>query len=210
MGTRTVQKPLELLENNAAWAERMVAEDPTFFRQLLGQQAPRYLWIGCSDSRVPANEIVGLRPGELFVHRNVANLVSQTDLNCVAVLHYAIEVLRVKHVIVCGHYGCGGVRAVVAGDALGVVGQWLRPLRRLTDRHRKELDAIANDADRADRVCELNVFEQVRQVGRTTAVQDAWRRGQRVAVHGWIYGLHDGRLRDLNCSIDVSEIVNVR
>jgi carbonic anhydrase len=210
MTTRTMQKPLVLLENNTAWAERMVAEDPTFFSQLLGQQAPRYLWIGCSDSRVPANEIVGLRPGELFVHRNVANLVSQTDLNCVAVLHYAIEVLRVEHVIVCGHYGCGGVRSVLASDGLGVVGQWLRPLRTLAERYRKELGALSDDSERADRLCELNVLEQVRQVGRTTAIQDAWRRSQNLAVHGWIYGLHDGRLRDLDCSIDVAQMANTR
>jgi carbonic anhydrase len=202
--TSTVQKPLELLKNNAAWADRMVAEDPEFFRQLLGQQAPRYLWIGCSDSRVPANEIVGLRPGELFVHRNVANLVSPTDLNCVAVLHFAIDVLRVEHVIVCGHYGCGGVRAALAGDQRGLVDQWLRPLRTLADGHRKELGTLSDDGDRADRLCELNVLEQVRQVGRTAAVEEAWRRGQRLAVHGWIYGLHDGRLRDLNCSIDAA------
>jgi carbonic anhydrase len=212
VGPSTVHKPLELLENNVAWAERMVTEDPEFFRNLLGQQAPRYLWIGCSDSRVPANEIVGLPPGELFVHRNVANLVSPTDLNCVAVLHYAIEVLRVEHVIVCGHYGCGGVRSVLAGDRLGVADLWLHPLRQIGERHRKELDSFSNDSDRADRLCELNVLEQVRQVGRTTAVQDAWRREQSLAVHGWIYGLHDGRLRDLNCSIDANlpQIVTTR
>ena len=194
-------KPLDLLDNNAAWAERMVTEDANYFRQLLAQQAPRYLWIGCSDSRVPANVIVDLPPGELFVHRNIANLVSRTDPNCLAVLHYAIEVLHVQHVIVCGHYGCGGVRAALAGDAAGIVGQWLQPLRELRDRHRQEIDRAPSESDRADRLCELNVLEQVRHVAGTAAVQGAWNRGQTLAVHGWIYGLHDGRLRDLDCSI---------
>ena len=192
----------DLLENNRRWAARMVEDDPSFFKHLVLQQAPRYLWIGCSDSRVPANQIVDLRPGELFVHRNVANLVSQADMNCLSVLQYAIETLGVEHVIVCGHYGCGGVRAVIADYAGGLVEQWLRPIRELRDKHRAVLEALPDERARADRLCELNVLEQVRQVCLTTAVQRAWRREQRVAVHGWIYGLHDGRLRDLQCSVD--------
>jgi carbonic anhydrase len=198
-----VQKLRELLENNRRWAERMTEREPQFFAELVAQQTPRYLWIGCSDSRVPANEIVDLRPGELFVHRNVANLVSQTDLNCLSVLQYAIDVLRVDHVIVCGHYGCGGVRSVLAGGRLGLVDQWLQPIRDIRDTHKDALDAL-DDAARSDRLCELNVREQVRQVGLTMALRDAWQRGQRVAVHGWIYGLHDGRIRDLDVSIDSS------
>jgi carbonic anhydrase len=192
----------QLFENNRRWASRMLQHDPQFFAQLVGQQAPRYLWIGCSDSRVPANEIVDLRPGELFVHRNVANLVSETDLNCLSVLQYAIAVLGVSHVIVCGHYGCGGVRAVVAGDRLGFVDDWLSPLRDLLERHRPAIDSLEHEPDKADRLCELNVREQVRQVARTLPVQQAWQRGQRVTIHGWIYGLHDGLLRDLDCSIE--------
>jgi carbonic anhydrase len=159
---------------------------------------------------VPANQIVDLRPGELFVHRNVANLVSQSDLNCLAVLHYAIEVLHVEHVIVCGHYGCGGVRAALTGDRLGPVDRWLRPLCDLAEKHSKELNGLTNDSARADRLCELNVLEQVQEVGRTTAVQDAWQRGQPLVVHGWIYGLHDGRLRDLDCSIDATSMRSPR
>ena len=204
----TVKKLTELFDNNRRWARRMVNEDPRFFAQLVAQQAPRYLWIGCSDSRVPANEIVGLRPGELFVHRNVANVVSLTDLNCLAVLQYAIEVLGVEHVIVCGHYGCGGVRAVLAGDQIGPVARWLRPIADVRETYRATLDALAHDDEKADRLCELNVREQVRQVGRTTVLREAWRRGQGIAIHGWIYGLHDGRLRDLECSIDAPETVD--
>ena len=197
-----MQEISDLLENNRRWAARMVRDDPSFFTHLVRQHAPRYLWIGCSDSRVPANQIVDLRPGELFVHRNVANLVSQADLNCLSVLQYALETLRVEHVIVCGHYGCGGVRSVMADDVSGLVEQWLRPIRELRDTHKDALAALPDESARADRLCELNVLEQVRQVCMTTAVQRAWRREQRVAVHGWIYGLHDGRLRDLQCSID--------
>jgi carbonic anhydrase len=183
-----------LFENNRAWAARTVAEDPTFFHQLTAQQAPRYLWIGCSDSRVPANEIVGLRPGELFVHRNVANLVMQTDLNCLSVLQYAIDVLKVRDVIVCGHYGCGGVRAALEGIRLGLIDNWLRAVRDTDEKHRTMLDAAL---DRPDCLCELNVIEQARNVGNTTVVQDAWARGQTLAIHGWIYALGDGLLRSL-------------
>jgi carbonic anhydrase len=199
-----VQKLSGLLENNRRWAERVSAREPQFFAELAAQQTPRYLWIGCSDSRVPANEIVGLRPGELFVHRNVANIVVQTDLNCLSVLQYAIDVLRVDHVIVCGHYGCGGVRSVMAGDRLGLVDQWLHPIRDIREKHKDVLDALGDDAERSDRLCELNVIEQVRQVAITMALRDAWQRGQRVTVHGWIYGLRDGRIRDLEVSVDSS------
>ena len=199
-----VQKLSGLLENNRRWAERMTEREPQFFAELTAQQTPRYLWIGCSDSRVPANEIVDLRPGELFVHRNVANLVSQSDLNCLSVLQYAIDVLRVDHVIVCGHYGCSGVRSVLAGDRLGLVDQWLHPIRDIREKHKDVLDALGDDAERSDRLCELNVIEQVRQVALTFALRDAWQRGQGVTVHGWIYGLRDGRIRDLEVSIDSS------
>jgi len=184
----------------------MLKEDPNFFAQLVGQQAPRYLWIGCSDSRVPANEIVGLRPGELFVHRNVANLVSPTDLNCLSVLQFAIDVLRVADVIVCGHYGCGGVQAVLAGSQLGLIDQWLRPIRLLRESHRAEIDCLTHESERADRLCELNVREQVRQVGETAVAQQAWQRGQPLTIHGCIYALSDGLLRDLECSIGSPEV----
>jgi len=196
-----VKKLIELFVNNKRWAERMVHDDPRFFADLVAQQTPRYLWIGCSDSRVPANEIVGLRPGELFVHRNVANIVSQTDLNCLAVLQYAIDVLHVDDVIVCGHYGCGGVRAALAGDQPGPVGQWLRPIVDIREKYRTTLDLV-EESDRANLLCELNVREQVRQVAATTVLHEAWRRGEAISIHGLIYGLHNGRLRDLDCSIN--------
>ena len=194
----------ELFENNRAWAARMVAQDPRFFLTLTAQQTPRYLWIGCSDSRVPANEIVGLRPGELFVHRNVANLVVQTDLNCLSVLQYAVEVLRVEHVIVCGHYGCGGVRAALDDARLGLIDNWLRGVREMGEKHRAILDAAQ---DRIDCLCELNVIEQVRNVATTTVVQDAWTRGQPVVIHGWIYALRDGRLRDLEFMVEAPQML---
>jgi len=202
-----VKKLIELFVNNKRWAERMVHDDPRFFADLVAQQTPRYLWIGCSDSRVPANEIVGLRPGELFVHRNVANIVSQTDLNCLAVLQYAIDVLHVDDVIVCGHYGCGGVRAALAGDQPGPVGQWLRPIVDIREKYRTTLDLV-EESDRANLLCELNVREQVRQVAATTVLHEAWRRGQAISIHGLIYGLHNGRLRDLDCSINGAEAVD--
>jgi carbonic anhydrase len=185
-----------LLENNAAWAAAVVERDPTFFTRLQQQQAPEYLWIGCSDSRVPANEIVGLAPGELFVHRNVANVVVHTDLNCLSVLQYAIDVLRVKHVIVTGHYGCGGVRAAFDAARFGLIDNWLREVEDVRHRHEQELVALPTERA-VDRLCELNVIEQARHVCETTVVQDAWRRGHAVAVHGWIYALGDGRLREL-------------
>jgi carbonic anhydrase len=189
-----------LFENNRRWAARMAARDPRFFDTLSRQQNPRYLWIGCSDSRVPANEIVDLLPGELFVHRNVANVVVHTDLNCLSVLQYAIDVLHVEHVMVVGHYGCGGVQAAAGTQSFGLIDNWLRHIQDVRDRHAETLSAIADDRARLDRLCELNVIEQARNVCQTTVVQEAWRRAQPLAVHGWIYGLHDGLLRDLGVS----------
>jgi carbonic anhydrase len=185
-----------LFDNNRAWASSVHARDPGFFETLSRQQSPRYLWIGCADSRVPANEIVGLLPGELFVHRNVANVVVHTDLNCLSVLQYAVDVLRVEHVIVCGHYGCGGVRAAMARDALGLIDNWLRHVQDVQDRHGSMLDGLEQETA-ADRLCELNVLEQTRNVCQTTVVRDAWSRRQPLSVHGWIYALRDGLLRDL-------------
>jgi len=186
-----------LFENNRQWAERAAEEDPTFFSELVAQQSPEYLWIGCSDSRVPANEIVGLRPGELFVHRNVANVVVHTDLNCLSVLQYAVEVLKVRHVIVCGHYGCGGVRAALDDARLGLIENWLRHVQDVHRKHRGVLDRIGDGDARLARLCELNVVEQARNVCETTIMRDAWERGQPVTVHGWIYGLSDGLLKNL-------------
>jgi carbonic anhydrase len=198
----------QLFENNRSWAARTVADDPQFFKNLTAQQSPQYLWIGCADSRVPANEIVGLRPGELFVHRNVANLVMQTDLNCLSVLQYAVDALRVRHVIVCGHYGCGGVRAALDASRLGLIDNWLRTVRDTHERHRAIVDGIADAADRADCLCELNVIEQARHVAHTTVVQDAWARGHTVAIHGWIYALQDGLLRDVGFFADCPDVVD--
>ena len=186
----------DLFDNNRAWARRVHDRDPDFFETLSRQQSPRYLWIGCADSRVPANEIVGLRPGELFVHRNVANVVVHTDLNCLSVLQYAVEVLHVEHVIVCGHYGCGGIRAAHARDSLGLIDNWLRHVQDVQDRHATMLHGLLPEAA-VDRLCELNVLEQTRNVCQTTVVRDAWSRGQSLSVHGWIYALRDGLLRDL-------------
>ncbi|MBM3907676.1 MAG: carbonate dehydratase [Gemmatimonadetes bacterium] len=185
-----------LFDNNRRWAERLAAENPGFFSTLQAQQAPGYLWIGCSDSRVPANEIVGLLPGELFVHRNVANVVVHTDLNCLSVVQYAVDALQVKHVIVCGHYGCGGVRAALEDARMGLIDNWLRHVQDVKQRYAPQLAALDGDA-RLQRLCELNVVAQVRNVCETTIMRDAWARGQAVTVHGWIYGLSDGRLKDL-------------
>ena len=192
----------ELFANNRAWAAEMTLSDPEFFRRLSSQQAPQYLWIGCADSRVPANEIVGLLPGELFVHRNIANVVVHTDLNCLSVLQFAVDALRVRHVIVCGHYGCGGVLAALRDDRLGLADNWLRHVQDVRSKHQGELDSLSTEAERHDRLCELNVREQVINVAQTTIVQDAWARGQSLTVHGWIYGLRDGLLRDLGVWID--------
>jgi carbonic anhydrase len=186
-----------LFENNRAWSKQMTQQDPEFFRKLLGQQSPKYLWIGCSDSRVPANKIVGLMPGEVFVHRNVANLVVHTDLNCLSVIQYAVDVLKVEHIIVCGHYGCGGVQAVLQKRDLGLVSNWLRHLADVHDQHASELNALSNEQARMDKLCELNVIEQVRNVCESTMVQGAWVRKQPLAIHGWVYSLKDGLLQDL-------------
>jgi carbonic anhydrase len=197
----------ELFKNNRRWATEIQRSDPDFFPLLSQQQSPEYLWIGCSDSRVPANQIVGLLPGSLFVHRNVANLIHQTDLNCLSVMQYAIEVLRVRHIIVCGHYGCGGVRAALEDQDHGLIDNWLRSLKTLARRHAPALEAIDDLDQRVDRLCELNVIEQVRNVGETTVVQRAWQQEQSLTVHGWIYGLHDGLLRDLGiCVTQTAEI----
>ncbi len=190
-----------LFANNRAWAAKMTREDPEFFSRLASQQAPEYLWIGCADSRVPANEIVGLAPGELLVHRNVANVVVHADLNCLSVLQFAVEVLNVEHIIVCGHYGCGGVRAALRDDRLGLVDNWLRHVQDVRWKHHAQLDLLPTEEKRHDRLCELNVNEQVVNVSQTTVVRDAWARGQSLSVHGWIYDLHDGLLRDLGVSV---------
>ena len=191
----------ELLSNNRRWAEEAKLRDPGFFDRLARQQAPRYLWIGCSDSRVPANEIVGLMPGELFVHRNVANIVVHSDLNCLSVLQYAVEVLRIEHVIVCGHYGCGGVEAAWKRRSLGLVDNWLRHVQDIADRHQTAFSRAMTETQSIDRLGELNVLEQVANVCRTTITQDAWHRGQTLTIHGWIYRLQDGLVRDLGLSV---------
>ena len=196
-----MQPPHSLLENNRVWADTMRAEDAGFFEKLEEQQAPAYLWIGCSDSRVPATQLVGLLPGDMFVHRNVANVVVHTDLNCLAVLQYAVEVLKVRHIIVCGHYGCGGVLAALRDLRLGLIDNWLRHVQDVRQRHAALLEPLATDAERHRRLCELNVIEQVVNVCQTTIVQSAWERGQELAVHAWIYGLHDGLLQDLAMSV---------
>jgi carbonic anhydrase len=190
-----------LFDSNRRWASKIKEADPDFFRNLKKQQAPKYLWIGCSDSRVPANEIVGLLPGELFVHRNIANLVIHTDMNCLAVLQYAVDVLKVKHVIVCGHYGCGGVEAAMGRRSHGLVDNWLRHIQDIRRRNRAELEIIPDDSERINRLCELNVCDQVFNACNTTIIQDAWRRGQKIMVHGWIYDLGDGLLKDLGVSV---------
>ena len=191
----------ELFENNRRWASERVAADAQFFVRLSALQTPPYLWIGCSDSRVPANQIVGLLPGELFVHRNVANVVVHTDLNCLSVLQFAVDVLKVRHVMVVGHYGCGGVRAALEDAQLGLIDNWLRHVQDVRAVHHELLDEIADASAREDRLCELNVLEQAMNVCETTIVRDAWARGQPLAVHGWIYGLQDGLLRDLGFAV---------
>jgi len=190
-----------LKANNRDWAARMVSVDPNFFRRLEGQQAPEYLWIGCADSRVPANEIVGLDPGELFVHRNVANLAPPQDANYLSVLQFAIDVLKVEHIMVVGHYGCGGVAAAVDGRRRGLVDHWLHPVREVRDRHRDELAGIADEGRRLNRLCELNVVQQVRNVATDIFVQEAWARRQKLLVHGWVYSLRDGLVNDLAVTV---------
>lgn len=197
----------QLLDNNRQWAESVQAENPDFFPQLARQQSPDYLWIGCADSRVPANQIVDLMPGELFVHRNVANLAPHNDFNYLSVLQYAVDVLEVQHVIVTGHYGCGGIRGALEGEGSGFISGWLELIRDVAAQHREELDQLPKDL-RVDRLCEINVREQVANVCRTQVVQDAWARGQALNVHGWIYSLNDGRLRDLEVSVEGPEALS--
>lgn len=197
-----------LFENNKAWADRIEVEAPGFFKKLSEQQAPEYLWIGCSDSRVPANDIVGLLPGELFVHRNVANMVLHSDINCLSVLQYAIDVLKVKHIIVVGHYGCGGIAAAMMKQRIGFIDNWLRNIKDVYALHRDELEAIAEESDRVNRLCELNVMEQVRNVCHTSFVQEAWERGQEITVHGWVYSLRNGRVKDLRVTHSSSDQID--
>ncbi len=193
-----------LLASNRAWAAEITRQDPEFFERLSRQQAPQYFWIGCSDSRVPANQIVGLLPGEMFVHRNVANVVVHTDLNCLSAIQFAVEVLHVSHIIVSGHYGCGGVLAAIRDDKLGLIDNWLRHVQDVRSKHRAQIEALATETERFNRLCELNVIEQVVNLSQTTVVRDAWARGQTLSVHGWIYDLRDGLLRDLDVSADAA------
>lgn len=195
----------QLFENNRQWAAAISAEDADFFKKLAAQQTPEYLWIGCSDSRVPANELLGLLPGELFVHRNIANVVVHTDLNCLSVLQFAVDVLKVKHVIVCGHYGCSGVHAALVGRRVGLADNWLRHVQDVHMKHGRYLGEALPDKQRLDRLCELNVMEQVANLCQTTIVQDAWERGQELTIHSLIYGIQDGLLRDLGVSISAPE-----
>jgi carbonic anhydrase len=195
-----MQSLSHLFDNNKAWAQRIREQDPEFFLKLSRQQFPSYLWIGCSDSRVPANQIVGLLPGELFVHRNVANLVVHTDLNCLSAMQFAVDILKVRHIIVCGHYGCSGVQVALRRERIGLSDNWLRHLQDVREKHGQYLIDL-DKSEASDRLCELNVIEQVVNVCHTTIVRDAWERGQELAVHGWIYGLYDGLLRDLGVTI---------
>ena len=201
----------ELLENNRRWAKQVTDENPRFFSDLAGQQNPDYLWIGCSDSRVSANVIVDLAPGEVFVHRNVANLVNHTDMNCLSVIQFAVEVLQVEHIIVCGHYGCGGVQAAMDPDRHGLIDNWLRHIQDTANLHAHLLNGIEDKSEKLDRLCQLNVAEQVLNVGETTIVQDAWSHGQEIEIHGWIYGLKDGLIRDLDISVSgEAQLKNLR
>ncbi len=190
-----------LFENNRAWSERIRRHDPEFFARLSRQQRPRYLWIGCADSRVPANEIVDLAPGELFVHRNIANVVVHSDLNCLSVMQFGVDVLQVEHIIVCGHYGCSGVSAALQNNRVGLADNWLRHVQDVHSKHDARVSVMPDTAHRIDRLCELNVIEQVANVCQTTVVRDAWDRGQSLSVHGWVYGLHDGLVRDLGTTV---------
>ncbi len=189
-----------LFRNNRSWADKVQRDNPGFFKELAAQQSPKFLWIGCSDSRVPANEIIGLKPGEVFVHRNIANVVVHTDLNCLSVIQFAVDVLKVEHIMVVGHYGCGGVRAALFGDRIGLADNWLHHIHDVRDKHAEALEAIGLSDARANRLSELNVIEQVANVCQTTVVRDAWDRGQPLSVHGWIYGLTNGLLRDLGAT----------
>lgn len=197
--------PEQLFENNRAWVDQILEKDADFFNKLAAQQTPEYLWIGCADSRVPANDLLGLLPGELFVHRNIANVVVHSDLNCLSVLQFAIDVLKVKHVIVCGHYGCSGVQAAMTGRRVGLADNWLRHVQDVHQKHEKYLGEVLPPKERLDRLCELNVIEQVVNVCQTTIIQDAWERNQSVTVHGWVYGVGDGLLSELGLSVDSHE-----
>jgi carbonic anhydrase len=194
----------QLFENNRRWVAQITAKDPGFFQRLARQQTPQYLWVGCADSRVPANEIVGLLPGELFVHRNVSNVVNGSDTNCMSVIQYAVDVLQVRHIIVCGHYGCGGVEAVLENRNLGLANQWLENVRKVMDKHQGHLEPLKKKI-RFNRLCELNVIEQVFNASQTTVLRDAWARQQRVSIHGWIYAIDDGLLRSLSISVANSD-----
>jgi carbonic anhydrase len=191
----------QLFENNRAWAAEMIRQDADFFKRLLAQQTPHYLWIGCADSRVPANQIVGSIAGDMFVHRNVANVVVHTDLNCLSAIQFAVEVLKVQDIIVCGHYGCGGVLAALQNQKLGLIDNWLRHVQDVLAKHRAQIDSLPSEQQQHDRLCELNVIEQVNNVSQTTVVRDAFARNQSLSVHGWIYGLSDGLLRDLGVTV---------
>jgi len=204
-----VKKLQHLFDSNRVWSERIRLQNPEFFSKLARQQSPGYLWIGCSDSRVPANEIVDLLPGELFVHRNLANVVTHTDLNCLSVIQFAVDVLKVKHIIVVGHYGCSGVGAALRGDRIGLSDNWLRHVQDVRQKHEARLSVLTDAGARSDRLCELNVVEQVANVCQTTMVQDAWDRGQDLTVHGWVYGLRDGLVRDLEFSATSADEASV-
>ena len=197
----------ELFKRNRDWAASRIANDPGYFKNLAAQQTPEYLWIGCSDSRVPANELLGMAPGELFVHRNIANVVVHSDLNCLSVLQFAIDVLKVKHIIICGHYGCSGVHAAMVNSRVGLADNWLRHVQDVNQKHEKYLGEVLPTKERAERLVELNVAEQVANVAQTTIVQDAWERGQPLTVHGWVYGLQDGLLRDLGVNVSAADEV---
>ena len=200
----------DLFERNSNWATKVKQEDPDFFLELSRQQSPEYLWIGCSDSRVPATELVDLRPGEMFVHRNIANLIVHSDLNCLSVIQYAVEVLKVKHIIVCGHYGCGGVRAALDNQDHGLIDNWLRHIKDIYRCHQESIDALPTDKQKLDLLCELNIVEQVANVCHTTIVQNAWKSGQDLTVHGWIYSIEDGILHDLNvCVTGLDEVSHI-
>ena len=204
----------ELLKNNKSWADQIKKEDPEFFTKLSEQQNPEYLWIGCSDSRVPATEIVKLMPGEIFVHRNIANMVVHTDLNCLSVIQYAVEVLRVKHIILCGHYGCGGIKAAMDNQQHGLIDNWLRNIKDIYRYHQQEIDSLPESDQKINRMCELNVIEQVANICHTTIVQSAWNAGQELAIHGWIFRIKDGILQDLGITVsgnsDISKIHRIK
>lgn len=198
----------DLIENNRAWANEVSERDPDFFPTLAKQQAPDYLWIGCSDSRVPANEIVGLLPGELFVHRNVANMVVHTDMNLLSVLQYAVDVLKVRHIIVCGHYGCGGVKTAMGNTKMGLIDNWLLEIKDLYHNKKEMFKGLSSEEEKVNLLCELNVVRQVYNLSHTSIVQDAWERGQKLAIHGWIYGLHDGKVNNLSVTVNEKDQIS--